>query len=173
MRCTLDLPVAAVAAVLALCGESGTAAADPGFPDLDAFTVVPTAPYEYRAPTTGFTTIEFSTPDGVNCRFNVTRRDETSTQELSCRGRFPDDASAQSNDYCADVGSGSSFVYRIHHQPNECVTSPRGVLLPAGSKISAGDITCAVGAGSLTACLDTRAGQRHGFVLQPSGSTAF
>jgi hypothetical protein len=38
--------------------------------------------------------------------------------------------------------------------------------------VSYGNVTCAVGADQLVACQDTSLGH-HGFVLSPSGSTAF
>ena len=44
--------------------------------------------------------------------------------------------------------------------------------LAAGQKLSYLNVTCAVGADNLIACLDTTSGD-HGFVLQPSGSWAF
>lgn len=47
-----------------------------------------------------------------------------------------------------------------------------GKPLGAGQKLSYLNVTCAVGADSLVACLDTTSGS-HGFVLQRSGSSAF
>jgi hypothetical protein len=45
-------------------------------------------------------------------------------------------------------------------------------MLGAGQKVSYNNVTCAVGANKLVACLDTTSGE-HGFVLQPSCSFAF
>ncbi|BBZ12529.1 hypothetical protein MBRA_27240 [Mycobacterium branderi] len=43
--------------------------------------------------------------------------------------------------------------------------------LNAGQKIETGDVTCAVGANQLLACIDPS--RDKGFVLQPSGSWVF
>jgi hypothetical protein len=45
-------------------------------------------------------------------------------------------------------------------------------LLAAGQKLTYLNVTCAVGADNLLACLDTTSGD-HGFVVQRSGSWAF
>jgi hypothetical protein len=47
-----------------------------------------------------------------------------------------------------------------------------GKSLGVGQKLSYLNVTCAVGADNLVACLDTTSGD-HGFVLQRSGSWAF
>ena len=47
-----------------------------------------------------------------------------------------------------------------------------GKALAAGQKLSYLNVTCAVGADNLIACLDTTSGD-HGFVLQSVGSWAF
>jgi hypothetical protein len=47
-----------------------------------------------------------------------------------------------------------------------------GKALAAGQKLSYLNVTCAVGADKLIACLDTTSGD-HGFVLQSVGSWAF
>ncbi|MDT5148253.1 MAG: hypothetical protein QOC58_2898, partial [Mycobacterium sp.] len=47
-----------------------------------------------------------------------------------------------------------------------------GKALSAGQKVSYLNVTCAVGADDLVACLDSTSGE-HGFVLQRSGSWAF
>jgi len=47
-----------------------------------------------------------------------------------------------------------------------------GKALAVGQKLSYLNVTCAVGADNLIACLDTTSGD-HGFVLQSVGSWAF
>ena len=104
-------------------------------------------------------------------------QDATTNQGLYCRGNFPGIYFAPPNNgWCEDkyVKNNNAFVYRFASSQVWCDSpDPPAKPLPSGSKIASGNITCVVGDGRLTACLDTRAGQRHGFVLQPSGSSAF
>lgn len=161
----------------AMVMPSSAAVAEPAFPDMSAFSSVDSAAYERRAINSD--SIEFSTPDGLNCSFIALgqMRDMTADQGLNCRGHFPGiDYDPPSNGWCEykTVGNNHSFTYRFDRAYLQCgdhdfLHKP----LPAGTRIASGNITCAVGPDRMTACLDTRAGLRHGFVLQPSGSSAF
>jgi hypothetical protein len=164
--------------LFAACGATSVAVAraEPAFPDFDNFTAVSPAAYDHtsgpRARNEPY--LEFVTPDGLRCRFNTAAgvHDETTNQDLDCEGPIPGltpEPQANCGDY-SGVGSRGGLVYSFRRI---CDHSATGTLLPAGSKISAGNITCVVGSGSLTACQDSRLGQRHGFVLQSSGSAAF
>jgi hypothetical protein len=159
--------------------SSGIAAAEPQFPDLNAFTSVdPTAFGDPPGPM-----ISFATPDSLTCSFYVADKmaDPTSNQSLACRGHFPGaDIKPPKDGWCEYkiVNNAAGFVYHFSSETTECKfldakPDRSAKTLAPGSKISSANITCAVGAGQLTACLDTRAGTRHGFVLHPSGSSAF
>lgn len=162
------------------------AAAEPAFPDLDTFSPVDVTSYEVEYGKGRGPVIHFATPDGLACEFNSLkdRADPTANQYLNCYGTIPgiatpapvDDAPPGSCVYTM-VSSGSELRYDYaRRSTSECGYNARAEGLPlleAGSKLASGNIVCAVGADSLTACLDTRLGQRHGFVLKPSGSNAF
>jgi hypothetical protein len=166
-----------VAAAVMAAATTGTARADPQFPDFATFNAVDI--HNYVTDPNG-NVVSFSTPDGLNCNFDTTlmMKDETTNQSLNCLGTFPGvDRKPPQDNWCESnyVTAGGSFTYRFSTDQVSCDHPPSrpGKLLPVGSKISAGNVTCAVASGSLTACLDLRGGQRHGFVLQPSGSGAF
>lgn len=64
----------------------------------------------------------------------------------------------------------SDAAYVLSRPPGECVTA-RYVPMPPGHKLVGNHGTCAVGDNGLVACID--ADNKHGFVLQPSGSWTF
>ena len=171
------LSTAAAACIgIATCG---TAAADPTFPDLNSFSAVDPGPYQVYG--RGTTSLVFDTPDGLSCGFGSARDmdDPDGDQHLSCTGKFPARPSPAppQNGQCAleliNDAHGLIYHFSSSYLWAPCDAGPSVRPLGVGQKISSGNITCAVGAGDLTACLDTRAGQRHGFVLQPSGSVGF
>jgi hypothetical protein len=172
----LPSTAAAVCIGIAACG---TAAADPTFPDLNSFSAVDPGPYQAHG--RGTTSLLFDTPDGLSCSFGSARdmADPDADQHLSCTGKFPARPSPAPprNDQCAleriDDANGLIYHFSSSYTWGPCDAWPNVRPLGAAQKLSSGSITCAVGAGDLTACLDTRAGQRHGFVLQPSGSVGF
>lgn len=174
---------AATASVALLALGCPAAPADPDFPDLGRFMAVDTGPFETASTDGKWVKIDFSTPDGMTCHFDgaASMKDETTSQELNCSGQLPDvtyRTTPQMNCQRTDVRARGGLVYYIDEP--EAYYEPEGVdclrqvrVLSPGQKLSSGNITCVVGEGALTACLDARAGQRHGFVLQPSGSRAF
>jgi hypothetical protein len=173
----LSATAAAWCAATTLCA---TAHADPDFPDLNNFSPVDIAPYQ--ASQRGTPYISFSTPDGLSCSFAAysDKNDPNIDQGLSCTGNLqPGSTLPKDHNWCMAGRVATEQSGLIYHLKSaavgiQCGDSGQGRrLLEVGSKISLGNITCAVGAGDLTACLDTRVGQRHGFVVQPAGSTAF
>jgi len=71
------------------------------------------------------------------------------------------------------VRSQGAAGLRLNRESTTCGRQfSNGTFLGVGQKVSYRNVTCAVGADQLLACLDTSLGQ-HGFVLRPSGSTAF
>ncbi|ODR06913.1 hypothetical protein BHQ15_12155 [Mycolicibacillus koreensis] len=159
-----------------LCGASALpiANADPA-----AGTDSAVDPYLRHTPD-GSAIIEFSTPDGVRCNFHPASSlpDATSSQVLVCRGEFPGvvtDPTASELCVKDEVRAFNSLTYRFASDffYSACDEEPAGPLLPVGATVSDGNISCAVSPGDVTACVDTRLGEQHGFILQPSGSTAF
>jgi hypothetical protein len=64
----------------------------------------------------------------------------------------------------------SDTPYVLSRSSGRCVTARYAPMAP-GHKLSGENGTCAVGDNGLVACID--ADNRHGFVLQPSGSWTF
>jgi hypothetical protein len=64
----------------------------------------------------------------------------------------------------------SDAPYVLSRPPGECTTA-RYAPMTAGHKLTDDSGTCAVGEDDLVACID--ADNKHGFVLQPSGSWTF
>lgn len=160
----------AVTSGLAAIGLTGTATANatpPGFPDITGFTQVD--PAQFARPLTRSQRWEsgyffFRTPDGISCAIGPTSW---------CVGALPG-LTARQQSACSSVHQGESptepFAYGQSDQA--CVPTDDPILTP-GHKltIDAYEITCAVGTGSTTACINTAT--NHGFVLRPSGSWTF
>lgn len=188
--------LAGTCGVLAALAIPGVAQADPPFPDVNAYTAV--APDKYFVTNQNATTrsIQFTTPDGIGCMFRASEgTGPSSRQRLSCDGPIPGipaDAPAAATvpglgapsvpglsnplpggcpiGTAAQKGDGPfSFTKGTW----SCTTKPDAPLLDVGQKLTYGNVTCVVGAGSLTACQVTRDNEKHGFVLQPGGSVAF
>jgi hypothetical protein len=66
--------------------------------------------------------------------------------------------------------SSSNSPYSLHREEPDCASS-RVMPIQTRQKISGTNGTCAVGENELVACID--ADNKHGFVLQPSGSWTF
>jgi hypothetical protein len=168
------------ASVVALAGLAlpppKAVAAPPGFPDLNAFTAVDPAPYiggGVGAPSINF---HFTTPDGVLCRWQYDPSPSPNTHVvIRCSGNI---AGIPSDDGpgCAQLGANGIFgnvgPYSFSRGVGDCPPFAAWLhLLDVGQKVTATNITCAVGAGNLTACIDET--NNRGFVLQPSGSWVF
>jgi hypothetical protein len=159
------------------------AAAPPNFPDLNAFHAV--NPDDYSAEH-GYATegVRFGTPDGVHC--SVSHNSRGSESVASCRGELPGAGGATgvlATSYVPtvwqqiDLSQPEMYLEMEDHGLRDVPVDPASFqILPAGSKITFANVTCAVGDAQLTACIITSAAPGlvdHGFVLQPGGSSTF
>ncbi|HVQ85000.1 MAG TPA: hypothetical protein VMS84_09685 [Mycobacterium sp.] len=179
--------LALAASAIAAPGPRAAAQPPPGFPNLDGFTSVPADGYTTTAGPGAPPRISFSATSTLVCDFyGGTAPPPQPSQDIKCNGDMP------GIDDIPFPGGG-------HPKPGNCVvgavnfkgpgyelsrmsyggcdgsapTLPSGGKpLGAGQKLSYLNVTCAVGADNLVACLDTTSGE-HGFVLQRSGSWAF
>ncbi len=177
-----------LAVVSPLAGPVPRAGAQPppGFPSLDGFTAVPSDGYVTSSGPDTPARISFSAPSAVVCSFyGGPAPAPQPSQDIKCTGDMP--------------GMDDVPIPGGHPRPGDCVvgsvtfkgpgyqlsrmsyagcdgnpaTLPAGgKVLAAGQKLSYLNVTCAVGADNLIACLDTTSGD-HGFVIQRSGSWAF
>ncbi|WP_232078184.1 hypothetical protein [Mycobacterium paraseoulense] len=166
-----------VVAVLGLgCSRStpGVATATPPqFPDLNSFQPVDPGPYTSAARAGGAT--YFATPDGLQCILPNPAKPADHVS-ASCNGPLPGlpENAPVGSDGCSVIGSPTSLPTDLgpytFQKGTGCpiITSP---LLKVGQKLTKADITCVVGVGRLTACIDPIL--NRGFVLQPSGSWTF
>ncbi|HEU0190950.1 MAG TPA: hypothetical protein VFR17_06730 [Mycobacterium sp.] len=187
-RCATMLAAAALSVTTPL-PQHAAADTPPGFPNLATFVPVPAEGYFVLLQAGSSRLLNFSTPDDVVCSFYAGEEQMPGqSQGINCDGNMPGMLNAPFS------GGG---VGRLH--PSECVLGavrsagpayrlerntygdcdgrqPKlpntGKLLDIGQKVSYQNVTCAVGTEHLLACLDATSGE-HGFVLQPSGSTAF
>jgi hypothetical protein len=193
MRGVADLAIRALG-VLILGMASAIASAQhaaaqppPRFPNLDGFTAVPSDGYATTSSTGNPPRINFSATNTLVCDFyGGTAPAPQPSQDIKCSGDMP------GMDDVPFPGAG-------HLRPGDCVVGsvnfkgpgyelsrmsysgcggnpaalPYGAKpLGPGQKLSYLNVTCAVSADNLVACLDATSGD-HGFVLQPSGSWAF
>lgn len=176
------LAVAGLAGGMLIGAPGSPAGAQPaGFPNLDDFTAAPVDDYINTGPKGPGRWVNFSTPYNIACQFDATDPPAGSSQAIMCDGDMPGMASAPfaSGDPVAGgcvigtVRSQGAAGLRLNRESTSCGRQfSNGAFLGAGQKVSYRNVTCAVGADQLIACLDTSLGH-HGFVLSPSGSTAF
>jgi hypothetical protein len=190
--------LAAAAMVTVLAGGTPApqaTAQPPGFPDLNSFAPVPADGYITKKSkgSSDLSTIDFSTPYNVGCLISASQDPNTApSQYTMCDGDLPgldnlplgsaviglpDGSSPRPGDCVQGQADpqGMGPGYKLNRFFQACdgpVTGHRGKPLGAGQKITFKNVTCAVGANRVIACLDTTSGE-HGFLLQPSGSTAF
>jgi hypothetical protein len=185
MRAIGGLTLAAASAIAAPAPQSA-ALPPPGFPNLDVFTSVPADGYVTTSPQGASPRVSFSATPTLVCDFyGGTAPPPQPSQDIKCSGDMPgiDDVpipGGRSRPGDCVVGSvnykGPGYeLSRMSYAG--CDGSPPtltsgGKSLGAGQKLSYLNVTCAVGADSLVACLDITSGD-HGFVLQRSGSWAF
>jgi hypothetical protein len=178
------LTLATVSAIVS--APHALAAPPPQFPNLDGFTSVPADGYVVTSTTSG-PRITFLASNSLVCDFyGGSAPAPQPSQDIKCSGELPgmDDvpfpgASHLRPGDCV-VGSvnfkGPGYqLSRMSYSGcggNPAVLPNSGKLLAAGQKVTYLNVTCAVGADNLVACLDTTSGD-HGFVLQSSGSWAF
>jgi hypothetical protein len=133
-----------------------------GFPDLSSFTAVNPADYTLGGAT-------FVSPRQVSCILNYGPH-----KTIACGGSIPGMPASVSGTGCPSVDkpddANSDAPYGIYREDHPCVTA-RWVPMGVGKKLVGKNGTCAVGDGGLVACIDTD--NKHGFVLQPSGSWTF
>ncbi|MEB3071463.1 hypothetical protein [[Mycobacterium] vasticus] len=164
---------------LVLAAPVGNAGAEPpGFPDLNTFSVAAVDDYFVTTPHVGpdSRTVKFSTPFNMNCSIDAQDpKPANAPTGVRCTGDLPDSGHYQFGKCVVGVVSdiGLYGAYRVAPRFSNCPPfTAAGKQLDIGQKLTYGNITCAVGADQLTACLDTTSGQ-HGFVLKPSGNEEF
>jgi hypothetical protein len=181
-RVTRALAVAGMAGGLLIGTPGSPAGAQPaGFPNLDDFTAAPADAYITTGPKGPGRWVNFSTPYNIACQFDATDPPAGSSQAIMCDGDMPGLATAPLGSgapvpggcVIGTVRSQGAAGLRLNRESTGCGRQfSNGAFLGVGQKVSYGNVTCAVGADQLVACLDTSLGH-HGFVLSPSGSTAF
>lgn len=148
---------------LTACSTTPDAPARPAnFPDLSAFTEETSANFTESGP--GFTA-----PNEVSCVLDFGPHEIT-----VCNGSIPGVPSSAPGSGCVLVHKAdpatSNAPYVFQRSGAECASSRRPHIA-VGRKLTTKNSTCAIGDGGLVACID--ADNKHGFVLQPSGSWVF
>jgi len=186
MRALGGLTLATASAIAAPTPQAA-AQPPPGFPSLDGFTSVPVDGYA-SAPLPGASArITFLASPTLVCDFyGGTAPPPQPSQDIKCSGDmpgmndlpFPGGGHPKPGDCVVGAVNFKGPGYELSRMSySGCDGSPPpvpsgGKSLGVGQKLSYLNVTCAVGADSLVACLDTTSGD-HGFVLQRSGSWAF
>jgi hypothetical protein len=148
---------------LAACSSAPETAVPPAnFPNLSAFTAVD--PQDYHVSGTSFLS-----PNQIDCVLDFGPHAVT-----GCNGDMPGIPTSVPGSGCVSARkadpANADAPYVFQRSGRECATSLARPMQP-GKKLVAKNGTCAVGDGGLVACID--ADNKHGFVLQPSGSWAF
>lgn len=134
-----------------------------GFPDLSGFRSVDPTPFRHQSH--GGLYSSFITADGsITCTM-------ASGTSSGCRGDLPGAPKLEGSSDgkgCIVVGGWEQYSFS-----KSTVNCPpySGERLNPMDKLVDGDMTCAVGADRLVACINARV--NRGFVLQPSGSWTF
>ena len=178
-----------LAAASAIAGPAARADAQPppGFPNLDSFAAVPADGYVTTSGPGSSPRISFSPTSTLVCNFyGGPGPVPQPSQDIKCNGDmpgmddvpFPGGGHTKPGDCVVGAVNFKGPGYELSRMSyGGCDRSPPplpsgGKSLGAGQKLSYLNVTCAVGADHLVACLDTTSGD-HGFVLQRSGSWAF
>jgi hypothetical protein len=148
---------------LSACSSTPKTAAPPAnFPDLSTFTEETSADFTQSGP--GFTA-----PNEVSCVLDFGPHEVT-----VCNGSIPNVPASVSGNGCVLVHKADPAIsdapYVFQRSGADCASSRRPHIA-TGRKLTTKNSTCAIGDGGLIACID--ADNKHGFVLQPSGSWAF
>jgi len=177
----------AAASAIATPASPAGAAPPPGFPNLDGFTAVPADGYLTTAGQGSSPRVSFAATPTLVCDFyGGTAPAPQPSQDIKCSGDmpgmddvpFPGGGHPKPGDCLVGTVSFKGPGYQLSRMYyGGCAGNPPalpsgGKPLAAGQKLSYLNVTCAVGADDLVACLDTTSGD-HGFVLQRSGSWAF
>jgi hypothetical protein len=186
MRAIGGLTLAAASTIAAPPPQAG-ALPPPGFPNLDSFTAVPVDAYATTPHQGGAPRISFSATPTLVCDFyGGTAPPPQPSQDIKCNGDmlgmddvpFPGGGRTKPGDCVVGAVNFRGPGYALSRMSyGGCDGNPPalpsgGKSLGVGQKLSYLNVTCAVGADNLVACLDTTSGD-HGFVLQRSGSWAF
>lgn len=174
------------ASTVAVGAPYATAQPPPKFPNLDGFTAVPADGYLGTGGAGASPRISFSAPYALVCDFyGGPAPAPQPSQDIKCKGDMsgmddvpipggrprPGDCVVGSVDFKGPGYQLSRMAYSgCDGNPPALPTGVK--LLAAGQKLTYLNVTCAVGADTLVACLDTTSGD-HGFVVQRSGSWAF
>ena len=186
MRALGGLTLAAASTVAAPPPQAG-AQPPPGFPNLDSFSSVPADGYATTSRQGGAPRISFSATPTLVCDFyGGAAPAPQPSQDIKCSGDmpgmddvpFPGGGRPKPGDCVVGAVNFKGPGYELSRMSyGGCDGSPPA--LPSGGKSWGGgqklsylNVTCAVGADGLVACLDTTSGD-HGFVLQRFGSWAF
>lgn len=168
---------AAIAIILTGCSHSvtGTAHSEPShqFPDLDTFSSVDAK--TFFAPQRGGPSYQFTTTAGVKCRVTL--------GGVGCWGNIPaipESVPPGEGDGCGLVGTDLDInlhtsPYTFSRSDGQCPPFDDHRQLKVGEKttlymMTPASITCAAGPDNMLACIDT---DKHGFVIEPSGSWTF
>ncbi|MDM4143025.1 MULTISPECIES: hypothetical protein [Mycobacterium] len=176
----------AAASAIAVSAPPAGAQPPPGFPNLDSFIPVPSDGYLGAGAPGGAPRVSFSTGSALVCDFyGGPPPVPQPSQDIKCKGDMPGmddvpfpggrprpgDCMVGSVDFKGPGYQLSRMSYAgCDGNPAPLPTGAKS--LGAGQKLTYLNVTCAVGADNLVACLDTTSGD-HGFVVQRSGSWAF
>lgn len=176
----------AAASAIAVAAPPAGALPPPGFPNLDAFTPVPADGYLAAGAAGSSPRVSFSAGSALVCDFyGGPPPVPQPSQDIKCKGDMsglddvpfpggrprPGDCVVGSVDFKGPGYQLSRMSY-AGCDGNPAPLPAGGKSLGAGQKLTYLNVTCAVGADDLVACLDTTSGD-HGFVIQRSGSWAF
>lgn len=176
----------AAASAIAAPPQAG-ALPPPGFPNLDGFTAVPADGYQTTTGQGSGARISFAATPTLVCDFyGGSAPAPQPSQDIKCSGdmpgmddvTFPGGGHPKPGDCVVGAVNFKGPGYELSRMTySGCDGNPPalqsgGKSLGVGQKLSYLNVTCAVGADNLLACLDTTSGD-HGFVLQRSGSWAF
>lgn len=185
MNLALCPAVAVIATGAALLLPCGPAAAEPGeFPDLDGYSAVNAADFQTYGNYPYTSGVQFTTPDGYRCRMAFTGKGNV--WHTGCWGALPgtaanhaevifqgpgparaalDDTDLSALEHYREMGADRRVIERT-------VDPAAYRVLPAGSKVTFENQTCAVDV-DVTACVLRAGGDPHGFVLSRQGSRVF
>lgn len=156
------------------CGPRA-AALPPGFPNLDGFVPVPADNYIRTGPKGPGRFVEFSPPTTSSAASPPpsTRSQQDRPRAFTAKAKYRRRIRSHTRRVLATgtVGDWGAAEFRIDKELSGCPMGAynSGALLGAGQKLSYQNVTCAVCADGLVACVDNSIGQ-HGFALKPSGN---
>ncbi len=126
--------------------------------------------------------VRFSTPDGTtrcsilnglsaSCVGNIAGMPDSAPDYSSDRDTFAGNDSGRCPGVLYNASDPQKPQYAFRKNGGGCPPFADTKTLGAGQKLVKYQITCAVGDGNLTACINSAT--NHGFVLRPSGSWTF